>query len=62
MTMMKSKNLLLALLAAAFLFVTACGQKGPLYLPEDESAVSETGDADQQKEEEEGTESSTATE
>jgi predicted small lipoprotein YifL len=35
--------MLLAGIVLAFLFVAACGKKGPLYLPDDASASGKTG-------------------
>ena len=43
--MMKTSNLPAALMIAALLLVFACGQKGPLYLPEDRPGAAPAGDA-----------------
>ena len=57
MMTMKFKLFLAALLAAVFLLVSACGQKGPLYLPEDEAGATQAGESDEQQEDEEGDDS-----
>ncbi len=62
MTMMKTHFLPAILLAAALLLISACGQKGPLYLPEDETGTTQSGESDQQKESEDEEDSSTSTE
>ena len=54
MTMMKFRSLLAALLASAFLLLTACGQKGPLYLPEDGSGSPQTDQTEQDEQKQNG--------
>ncbi len=38
-----TRLMLLAGIVLAFLFIGACGKKGPLYLPDDASASGKTG-------------------
>ena len=38
-----ARFMLLAGIVLAFLFIAACGKKGPLYLPDDASASGKTG-------------------
>ena len=42
--------------------VATCGQKGPLYLPQDETGTAQSGETEQQKENEDAEDSNTSTE
>jgi predicted small lipoprotein YifL len=48
---MNGKNLLALILCSLTLLVTACGQRGPLYLPEPGQETPETEDQEDQDEE-----------
>jgi predicted small lipoprotein YifL len=39
----QTRQMLLAGIVLSFLFIGACGKKGPLYLPDDASASGKTG-------------------
>lgn len=63
MTMMKTRMLLPAIAAAALLMLSACGQKGPLYLPDDGTGATpaasdqpqnDNGDSEEDEASEEG--------
>lgn len=45
----------IALLAVALLLLSACGQKGPLFLPDDPVPDTEPAEAPEQPEDDEGT-------